>query len=91
MFRDLSSISTGTSSTAVHAYLTIEGHQFKTLIDTGASISLLSKETLQTLGRKVDRNDALPVVTANRTLLEIQGLVQNVPIQVADITFPSTL
>ena len=51
MFRDLSSISTGTSSTAIYAYLNVGGHQFKTLIDTGASISLLSEETLQILGR----------------------------------------
>ena len=91
MFCDLSSISTSTSSMAIHAYLNVGGHQFKMLIDTGTSISLLSEETLQILGRQVDRKDALPVVTANRTLLEIQGMVQNIPIQVADLTFPATL
>jgi hypothetical protein len=78
------------NSTAIHAYLTIEGHQFKTLIDTGASISLLSEEALQTLGREVQEQDAAPAMTVDRSLTDMRGLVRQVQVKVADLTFSST-
>ena len=89
-FRSLSAATMDSNSTAIHAYLTIEGHQFKTLIDTGASISLLSEEALQTLGREVQEQDAVPAMTVDRSLTDMRGLVRQVQVKVADLTFPST-
>ena len=89
-FRNVSSVATSSNPTAVHAYLTIAGQQFKTLIDTGASISLLSEEALQHMGRLVQEKDTLPAMTVDRTLTDMMGLIHDVKVQLEDLTIPST-
>ena len=59
------------------------------MIDTGASISLLSEEALKALGRQIGEVDTLPAVTVDGTLTEMKGLVREVQVQVADLTFPT--
>ena len=86
VFRGLAALDAQTSPTAIHAYLSLEGRQYKTLIDTGASISLLSAEVLQDLGREVQETDTLPAMTVDRTLADTSGLIRDVQVQVAPST-----
>ena len=46
-------VRTSSNPTAVHTYLNIEGVKYKTLIDTGASISILLADVLQHLSSQV--------------------------------------
>jgi len=70
--------------------LKIEGQQYKTLIDTGASISILSDETLKDMGRTIQEKDTLPAMTVDRTLTDMTGLIHDVKVQIDDLTIPFT-
>jgi hypothetical protein len=89
-FQNITAIGITSNPTALHAYLTIEGQQYKTLIDTGASISLMSQEVLQDIGKQVQEADTTSAMTADRTMTDIIGLVHKVKIQLADLTVPFT-
>ena len=78
IFCSLAVIRDSTQSTAAHTYLTIGGQKFKVLIDSGASISLLSSEVLQLIGRTIQEADTLPAMTVDRSLADMQGLVKDV-------------
>ena len=89
-FQSITAIGTSSNPTAVHTYLTVEGKKYKTLIDTGASISLLSQDALQDLGLTVQEKDTLPAMTVDRTLTDMMGLIHDVKVQLDDLTIPST-
>ena len=89
-FYHLIPVGTSSNPTAVHAYLNIEGVKYKTLIDTGASISILSADVFQHLNGQVLQEDTLSAMTADQTMIDILGLVHDVKVQLDDLTIPST-
>jgi len=89
-FRSLTAVGTTTNPTAIHTYLMIAGKKYKTLIDTGASISLISEEVLHDIGHQVQEHDTLSAIAVDGTLTDIIGLVRNVDVQLDDLTIPAT-
>jgi len=89
-FRTLTAVGTSSNPTAIHTYLMIAGQKYKTLIDTGASISLISEEVLHSIDREVQEHDTLSAIAVDGTLTDIIGLVRNVDVQLDDLTIPAT-
>ena len=89
-FQHLTPVGTFSSPTAVHTYLNIGGVKYKTLIDTGASISIMSAKVLQNIGQQVQQVDTVSAMTADQTMIDTIGLVHDVKVQLEDLIVPST-
>src|SRR4051794_41690787 len=75
---------------AVKVTLRIKGKGQIAIIDSGATISIITKALLDRLGYKVDKPSKLVVVTANGVLTKSLGIVSNLPITLKKISAPTS-
>src|SRR6266540_4360115 len=74
------------------AYIKLKGTPLPVLLDTGASVSAISKDLAQKLQLKVEANDEMRVSPlGGNPKVKVIGLVQEAPLSVQHIRTPGTL
>src|SRR6266542_3575877 len=77
---------------ALKAYIKLKGTPLPVLLDTGASISAISKDLAQKLQLKVKANDEIRVLPlGGNPKVKVIGLVREAPLSVQHIRTPGTL
>ncbi len=77
---------------ALKAYIKLKGTPLPVLLDTGASVSAISKDLAQKFQLKVETNDGIRVSPlGGNPKVKVIGLIQEAPLSVQHIRMPGTL
>jgi hypothetical protein len=64
-----------------------EGHKFDGIMDEGSSVIVMSKRVWESLGSPMDGTKTFQMQTANGTSSQTEGVLLNIPVKIAGITF----
>ena len=79
---------TSTSTTPVKCNIKLRNKPYQAIIDSGASISMISYQIVKELGLKIGSPSSSLIVSATGPSTRPLGIIQNLPIEIEGITIP---
>jgi hypothetical protein len=75
---------------AAYLTITIDGKPLTAVVDTGASIPIMTKSAVERLGYQIERPSNAVIVTANNQDVPILGEIDDITIHIGEASFSST-
>src|SRR5439155_9979650 len=79
---------TATYTTPVKYNIKIRNRPYQAIINSGASISMISYEIIKNLGLKIDTFSTSLIVSATGPSVQPLGIIRDLPIEIEGITIP---
>ena len=77
-----------THTTPVKCNIKIKDKPYQAIIDSGASISMISYQIVKELGLKIDTCSSSLILSATGPSIRPLGIIKNLPIEIEGITIP---
>ena len=77
-----------THTTPVKCNIKIKDKPYQAIIDSGASISMISYQIIKELGLKIDTYSSSLILSATGPSIRPLGIIKNLPIEIEGITIP---
>ena len=75
---------------AAYLTVTIDGRPMTAVVDTGASVPIMTKDAVERLGYQIERPSSAVVVTANNEDVPVLGEIDDIAFRIGDATYSST-